>query len=387
MIYIDVSVLTLATFVTGIQRVTREVILRIIEKDEDALELLHYNAKDECFRIIDNKKYYDFYKNGKGIKQRMITGEKRRIEEIGQGDVWFDLDAAWMGKVRRSYLLPILKKQGCRIISHIYDIISLTHPQYCLERGVYNFSDYIGAHLSYDDEIIVNAKATKDELEKLISKSDISLPECHVIYLGANFSNDRKIEKNEVTEEVAKATENSKYLLMVGTVEPRKNHKLVLDAFDGKGMDGDTPSLKEQGYKLIIAGSMGWKMEDFEKRLKEHPDMGKDLFFFEGLGDKDISFLYQNAEYLIFASYVEGFGLPIIEGVMKGTRVVCADVPVLREIGGNKCLWFKQGDAESLASVIYEDTRNGKPAFVEKVDINSFLWNNTTDEILNILRR
>ena len=386
MIYIDVSVLTLVTFVTGIQRVTREVVLRIIEKDDTVLKLLHYNSKDECYRIIDNKKFYNFYKNDQGIKQRMITRGKVHVEDIGQGDVWVDLDAAWMAKERRSYLLPILKSQGCAIVSHIYDIISVTHPQYCLERSVYNFSDYIGAHLLYDDEIIVNAKATRDELEKIVSKSDIKLPGCHVVYLGANFANDRKIEKKEVAKEVAMAIEDSKYLLMVGTVEPRKNHKLVLDAFEGRGITGDTPSLKEQGYKLIIAGSMGWNMEDFENRLREHPDMGKEIFLFEGLGDKDISFLYQNAEYLIFASYVEGFGLPIIEGVMKGTRVVCADVPVLREIGENKCLWFRQDDAQSLAAVIYEDALNGKTSIKENVDINTFSWNNTTDEILQILR-
>ena len=169
-IYIDVSVLTLATFVTGIQRVTREIAVRLIQIGGENIILLHYNAKENTYYRIDNKKFCDYYTKKKGIKSRMITSRRVPLGDIGEDAVFFDLDAAWMGRVKRSYLLPILKGQGARIVAHVYDIISITHPQYCLERGVYNFMDFIGAHLQYADDIIVNAEGvgSSTEMAKLI---------------------------------------------------------------------------------------------------------------------------------------------------------------------------------------------------------------------------
>jgi len=74
----------------------------------------------------------------------------------------------------------------------------------------------------------------------------------------------------------------------------------------------------------------------------------------EGLDDQSITYLYQHAKFLVFCSYTEGFGLPIVEAVMRGTPVVAADVPVLREVGGEYCVWFEQDNAVELCERIKE---------------------------------
>lgn len=363
-IYIDVSVLTLATFVTGIQRVTREITIRLIEKEQENVVLLHYNARDNVYHRIDNAAFCQYYRHGTGVKNKMITRERIELSDMTEGDVFFDLDAAWMCRVKRSWLLPLLKKQGVRIVAHIYDIISITHPQCCLERGVYNFMDFIGAHLQYADDIIVNAQATVDELQKLTQRLGISLPPCHVIPLGADFAKQEIITEDQVPKNVVEAVQDRPYILMVGTIEPRKNHKLLLEAYD-KG-------LKEMGYNIIMAGYMGWNMEEFEQKLESHPDYGKRIFHFTGLDDKAIAFLYQHAKFLAFCSYTEGFGLPIIEAIQRGTPVLAADVPVLREVGGDYCVWFEQDDAGELCEAVcalanssgwYEKLKNNNKCF------------------------
>lgn len=343
-IYIDVSVLTLATFVTGIQRVTGEIAVRLIDSEESEVVLLHYHAADNVYYRIDNKAFVRYYMEHKGIKEKMITKEQIPIRTIGEGSVFFDLDAAWMCRMKRSYLLPILKEQGARIVAHIYDIISITHPQYCLERGVYNFMDYIGAHLQYADSIIVNAKATVDELEKLTARLGCKLPPCHVVPLGADFRARKEITDRDVDSTLVHAVKDKPYILMVGTIEPRKNHKLLLEAYD-KG-------LKELGYNIIMAGYLGWNMEEFAEQLHNHPDYGTRIYHFEGLDDDGITYLYQHAKFLAFLSYTEGFGLPIIEAIQRGTPVIAADVPVLREVGGEYCVWFEQDNAEALCEVV-----------------------------------
>ena len=129
-VFIDISVLTLATFVTGIQRVCREITLHLLDRGEPEIVLLHYNAREDAYHIIDNQAFVRYYRQHRGVKNRMITRRRQALEEMGRGDIFFDLDAVWMCRMRRSYLLPILKGQGVRIVAHIYDIISVTHPQY-----------------------------------------------------------------------------------------------------------------------------------------------------------------------------------------------------------------------------------------------------------------
>lgn len=380
-IYIDVSVLTLATFVTGIQRVTREIAVRLIEKEQGNIVLLHYHAGDNVYYRIDNERFCQYYKYGQGVKNKMITGQPVKLEEIKSGAVFFDLDAAWMCRVKRSFLLPVLKKQGARIVAHIYDIISVTHPQYCLQRGVYNFMDFIGAHLQYADDIIVNAQATVTELEKLTEKLGIGLPPCHVVPLGADFAAQDRIVREPASDKLAEAVGERPYILMVGTIEPRKNHRLLLEAYD--------QGLKEQGYNLIMAGYMGWSMDDFAAQLENHPDYGKRIFHFEGLDDGEISYLYQKARFLAFCSYTEGFGLPIIEAILRGTPVLAADVPVLREVGGDYCVWFEQDNARALCTAVREidkDPKRYKSIREHNKSFRAATWENSSRMMNKVLK-
>ncbi len=348
-IYIDISVLTLATFITGIQRVTREIILHLLESGKQDIVLLHYNAREDAYHIIDNQRFIRYYRQHRGVKNRMITKRKQAVQDMGRGDVFFELDAVWMCRVRRSFLLPLLKRQGVRIVVHIYDIISVTHPQYCLERGVYQFMDYLGAHLQYADQMIVNAQATADELQRLAERLEIPLPPYHVVPLGADFRQRQQVSEAEIPENVRQAAGSSPYILMVGTIEPRKNHRLLLQAYD--------MGLRQAGYHIILAGYMGWHMEEFERALHAHPDYNRGIFHFDGLGDDAIDYLYQHARFLAFCSYAEGFGLPLLESVQRGTPVIAADIPVSREVAGEYCDWFRQDDAADLCRVVmeYED--------------------------------
>lgn len=349
-IFIDVSELIQFAFMSGIQRAVTKIAIQMIDSGKQDIVLLCYNAAKDSYYRIENQAFVDFYAFHKGQKKKMITNEKVPLADIGKGTVFFELDAAWTCRVRRSYLLPVLKQQGTEIVSHIYDIIPITHPQYFFDFAVYHFMDYIGAHLQYADRIIVNAQATREELEKLAKRLGLDLPPCHVVPLGADFTKQETIYDSQVPEYVRMAVNERPYILMVGTIEPRKNHKLLLDAYD-KG-------LKEMGYNIVLAGYIGWNMEEFVVRLQSHLDYGKRIFHFLNLDDKAIGYLYQHARFLAFCSYTEGFGLPIIESVLRGTPVIVSDVPVLREAAEEYCIWFEQDNAEELCARVREYTED-----------------------------
>ncbi len=380
-IYIDVSVLTLATYITGIQRATIEIATRLIKRPDCEVIPIYYNASKNSFFKINNEMFADFYSANKGKKEKMITKEAVSLADMGAGSIFFDLDGAWMGHVKRSYLLPILKSQGCKIVAHIYDIISITHPQYCEERGVYNFMDYIGAHLKYADQIIVNAHATVRELELLCKQIGCTLSNCEVVYLGADFKN-RDDKEATANKELEKIMKSRPYILMVGTLEPRKNHKLMIRAYEN--------GLKELEYNIIFAGYMGWNMEEFASGLKEHPDYDKRIFHLQGLNDEDISGLYRNAKFLAFCSYMEGFGLPIIEALQRGTPVIAADVPVLREVGKDFCLWFEQDNPKEICDLVksYEEKPEAYRSYKERLkEYKATGWDDTIEKVYCCLQQ
>ncbi len=409
-VFLDVSVLTLATYVTGIQRVTREVALRLLDDAGLEVILLHYHAREDCYHRIDAARFQDYYRRRLGKKERMITRTRVELSQIGQGSVFFDLDAAWMSRMKRSYLLPVLKRQGAVVIAHIYDIISIRYPQYCLQRGVYNFMDFLGAHLKYADALIVNTKATAQDLEKLGQEIGCRVPPCHVVPLGADFGGadgaapapgserrpsagwepitaggcqaeaDPDLDEQQVPPELAQAVEGAPYLLMVGTIEPRKNHKMLLDAYD--------MGLCKMGYHVVFAGYMGWNMEDFQERLERHPDYGKGVFHFAGLTDAEITYLYRHARFLVFASYAEGFGLPIIESILRGTPVLAADIPVSREVAGDCCVWFPQDTPDEICRLVkhYEEREEEYRALKERMrGYRSATWEECAEGMKNVI--
>lgn len=381
-IYIDVSVLAMAAFVTGIQRVTREIVLRLVADPAVEVVLLHYHAAKGSYYRMDNQAFYRNYTRRSCRKEKMVTRQEVPLSEIRKGTVFFDLDAAWMCRARRSFLLPILKKQGAVIVAHIYDIISITHPQYCLQRGVCLFMDYIGAHLQYADALIVNAHATAAELKRLAEQAGCALPPCTVVPLGADFQEEKGTDAAGRSDRKGNKKVRGPYLLMVGTIEPRKNHKLLLQAYE--------EGLRDMGYSIVFAGYMGWDMQSFEQKMKQHPDYGRRIFHFSGLKDDEISYLYRHARFLVFCSYTEGFGLPVLESLQRGTPVLAADIPVTREVAGDYCVYFAQDSAEQICSRVsyFENHREAYDRLRRRIrEYRPGDWKSCYLKIRQLLRR
>jgi glycosyltransferase involved in cell wall biosynthesis len=201
--------------------------------------------------------------------------------------------------------------------------------------------DYIGAHIENSDLIIANANATIDAIRNIDSEG-IGNYQTAVVKLGSDIR--AKKTQLSISSDVKAAVESGKYILMVGTIEPRKNHKFVLDAFEKELFDKD--------LHLIFAGRPGWNIEEFMERIQNHPLRNNKFFYFNNATDDDVTYLYENAFVTAFASYNEGFGLPIIESFAHGTPVLSADIPVLRETGGEYCEYFSLNDLDDFVSKV-----------------------------------
>jgi glycosyltransferase involved in cell wall biosynthesis len=176
-----------------------------------------------------------------------------------------------------------------------------------------------------------------------------------------------------------KFLEDELSFLMVGTLEPRKGHTQVLDAFE---------LMWEQGENviLVIVGKQGWMVERLTKRLKGHSELHKRLFWFQGISDEYLEMIYRASTCLIAASEGEGFGLPLIEAAQNGLSIIARDISVFREVAGEHVSYFEGSEPEKLANHVREwliDYNSGTKAHSN--NIPWLTWEESAENLKSIL--
>lgn len=261
---------------------------------------------------------------------------------IKAGDILFDIDAVWDPRcVERDFFLPRLQKKGVIISSYIHDILCITNPEFFDSFGVLFFK-YAALNLRYADVLITSTETTAKRLSELARRLAVPCPKCVVSWCGSDFKSDGMAE--DVSTEARSIAERGKYVLCVGTVEPRKNHAVILDAYDAE--------LAAAGVNLVFAGRRGWKSDELLKRIDSHPRKNNGFWYLEGENDATIKYLYANAFAVVFATFDEGFGLPAVESLSNGAVTVLSDVPIMREVGGKYCEYFDPKSCAALAKII-----------------------------------
>jgi len=141
-----------------------------------------------------------------------------------------------------------------------------------------------------------------------------------------------------------------RYLLFVGTIEPRKNLTRLVKAFEIIYPEGLTDG-------LVIVGRRGWLYDDLFALLERSPV--RDAVIFPGyVPDGDLPAIYTGAQALVFPSIYEGVGLPVLEAMACGTPVVCSNASSIPEVGGDAVLYFDPVDVDMMAEAILQVLRD-----------------------------
>ncbi len=343
-VYIDVSNLMHVNFITGIQRVVRELVTRLAEDTQLEVILLEYREQENDFGILSVPAFLAYYRDGAGSRAGVRTAQRICPKEFPHGSILLELDSVWHSKCNRMVLYPALKARGVRIAVCYQDLIPIMWPEYAADVTIQAFLGYMVACVTYGDLFISSTQTNIEYLHEFMKRIGVenSAP-CIVSWLGTDFHRQQDARPEKRLEEISAG---GKYLLMVGTVEPRKNHALVLDAMDH--------GLFAQGWQLVIAGHQGWNIEGTVERIRSHPQLGGQLHWIEEATDADIEYLYAHSRFVVFPSFTEGFGLPIVEACSRSVPVLSADHPVMREVGGSYCRYFSPTDASSLTEVLEE---------------------------------
>lgn len=381
-IYIDVTLVIRVDFLTGIQRVVRSVVVELLQLCPGRIVLLYSDKEHEYYRFVDSKLFLDHFSGKDVLEDKYTMVKKNHImpEDINAGDIFFDIDGVWLADFRRSNLLPRLKARGVKLAVFIHDIIPVRYPQFCHTNTTFHFLDYIGAYMQYADLMITSTQSVLDDVYRLADELGTKRVSGGNSWLGSDFSN--KNTNAKVDERVKKSLKNKKYVLCVGTIEPRKNLEFVLNSFENR--------LFSENLCLVFAGRKGWNVDDLVRRMENHSQRGKKFFHFEGLNDASIDYLYKNAMAVAFPTYDEGFGLPIVEAFERGVPVITTDRPVLREVGGEYADYFPLNNEKEFCKCVEKYVNDCKWRD-DKISLlktyKAFTWRQAAEKIVELLSK
>lgn len=229
------------------------------------------------------------------------------------------------------------------MVSTIHDICCWDCPETMngMSKWYFRFSHRI-AILKCKRIITISEFSKERIIERLKVKSEkIWLVFCGVDQKFLNYVSS-EIENKKVRE---KYNLPQKYLLSLSTLEPRKNLNLLIDAYTqlvvNKGLD----------IPLVLAGRKGWKMD---KVLSSIDEKVRDKILFTGfVDDVDLPSIYANSVLFVFPSKYEGFGMPPLEAVSCGAKVLSSDSTSLPEVLGDNAKYFRNDDIMDLTLKIY----------------------------------
>lgn len=289
-----------------------------------------------------------------------------KIVSPASGDILVTMDSFLMYAFPES--VSRMKQKGVIVGTVIYDLIHVRNPGFYPETDFTKLKSHLDNSLMLSDFCMTISEFVKDDLQRYISENkglNFKIPEkIRFDSFRLGYDLDNVPEKTEVPEDLAKIFRKPTYII-VSTIEPRKNHAYLLDAFEKIWRSNVE-------VNLLIIGKIGWMVEKVIERIKNHKQYNKNLSMMNNISDSELLYCYRNSKALITPSITEGFGLPIIEALSQKTPVLASDIPVFREVGGDFCTFFNLSNSANLAKIIIEWETTGRQPVCR--DINQFKW-------------
>ncbi|MEX3693375.1 glycosyltransferase family 4 protein [Paraburkholderia sp. BR14263] len=213
-----------------------------------------------------------------------------------------------------------LRAQGVHVACMIHDLIPLSHPEFCRPGTAQQHDRRMRIALASASAIIANSQATLDAVNAYARREGLSLPRTVVAQLAPGTT-----QVQSPAPLVA-----GPYFVMVGTIEPRKNHWFILQLWRRL-----VAQFGAAAPRLVLVGRQGWKYENVISMLDECAELQHAVVFEPDCPDARLAAWLTHARALVFPSFAEGFGMPVAEALAAGVPVIASDLPVFREYAGD----------------------------------------------------
>jgi glycosyltransferase involved in cell wall biosynthesis len=227
--------------------------------------------------------------------------------------------------------------------------------------------------------ILADSEATRRDL---VSQYGVDAGKIDVVYPGVEGL--RRATDEQIAAVKAKYGLPDRYVLFLGTLQPRKNIKRLIEAFVCY-----VQNHVEDDISLVLAGKRGWLIEDV---LSEVHNTHKSHIVMPGyVADEDVAAVYSGALALVFPSLYEGFGFPVLEAMRCGTPVLCSNTSSLPELAGDAALLVDPLDvraiADGMARLVSDSALRSDLTARGYHQAKQFTWRRAAQQTLAVLER
>lgn len=287
--------------------------------------------------------------------------------------------------------IPFIRPSGMETIVTIHDLAFRKFPEHFPPDDLRRLTFLTNQAIKRSDRIIAVSKSTKRDILEYYPK--ISEEKIRVVYHGyssqATSDNKRqgvsgeqqvKDEKGDTKYKI----QDTRYLLYVGAIQPRKNLEVLVHGFEELKKDS-----RFEDVKLVLVGEKAWLWEGVIHAV-EKSEYRKDIIVTGSVSFEERTMLYRNASVFVFPSLYEGFGLPVLEAFAQDIPVVCAKNSSLFEVGGEGAIYFEARSlwdlVEKLCRVLENETIRKECVEKGRQQLKKFSWDKCARETLEVIR-
>ena len=325
---IIVDSITLLSKTTGIGRYTYQICSKLSKEKE--LDITYFYGFFSKHLLKSSKNSASKSIKKLLVKNKIIKKLSRNAIDIFSGCGIKKYDLYW-----EPNFIPLRNIKAKKTVVTVHDFSFILYKEYHPKDRIEYFEKNFFTNIVKADMIITGSFFTKNEI---LERIKINKNKIQVIYHGVNHQIFKPMNDPKVDIKLPK-----KFILSVGSIEPRKNLLRLLQAYSS------LPKYIKDEYSLVLVGFSGWKNSEILKEIKNNQEY---IFYLGYLSDNNLAKVYNLATCFIYASLYEGFGLPPLEAMACGTATIVSNTSSIPEVCQDAALYFDPFDINDIASKI-----------------------------------
>jgi glycosyltransferase involved in cell wall biosynthesis len=247
----------------------------------------------------------------------------------------------WQYKDLRD-IWALKQSRGFRYVPVVHDLIPLSFPHFVTPGYDTLVADYFGELIWVADCAMCNSQSTRRDWLRYCAETGVDIP-ADAFSLGCD------LPAAPLESELPSSLTGKLFALFVSTIEPRKNHRLLYDAWDRCIRSGTVDAARD---RLVFVGRVGWAVDDLMRELSANPATRDSIVVLNEVNDDLLATLYRECAFILFPSFWEGYGLPVAEALAYSKPCISSDAGSLSEIGGDLVLRIDPKDTLTWADRI-----------------------------------
>jgi glycosyltransferase involved in cell wall biosynthesis len=277
-------------------------------------------------------------------------------------------------------LRALKQRHKFRYCTVIHDLIPLIFPQFVTAGYDTLVADYFAEMSHLADYAICDSQATRRDWLAFCGERGVSVPS-FVFSLGSD------LPRAETGSALPPALQGKRFALFVSTIEPRKNHRVLYEAWDRCIR---SRSIDPERDRLVFVGRQGWATDDLMRELAANPATRDTILVLNHVSDALLETLYRACALVLFPSFYEGYGLPVAEALGHAKPCISSNGGSLAEIGGDLVQRLDPKDTIGWAKAIahYLDAPDELAAWTARIKANyrRVTWNDAADEFFGRIK-